>query len=176
MPKTAKEISDQIKINFWCCVRILLKPEARATGHGHASTAKCQQQTRLPEDCHFFNLQDERNATARTTALPEHLPGDDTHGPWAALLAVDYGEVRTRRRRIAEEVCLLVTAQYMQAPCKATNILCSSMTGVGPRPLAPASQSRCSSSLHTRNRSPLAGQRPASPSYLNVVGTPGWLC
>jgi hypothetical protein len=34
MPKTAKEISDWI--NFWCCVRILLKPEARATGHGHA--------------------------------------------------------------------------------------------------------------------------------------------
>jgi hypothetical protein len=22
---------------LWCCVRILLKPEARATGHGHAS-------------------------------------------------------------------------------------------------------------------------------------------
>jgi hypothetical protein len=22
---------------LWCCIRILLKPEARATGHGHAS-------------------------------------------------------------------------------------------------------------------------------------------
>jgi hypothetical protein len=30
----------QIRLDqLWCCVRILLKPEARAIGHGHASAA-----------------------------------------------------------------------------------------------------------------------------------------
>jgi hypothetical protein len=34
------ENSEKFRLDqLWCCVRILLKPEARATGHGHASAA-----------------------------------------------------------------------------------------------------------------------------------------